>query len=548
MVLNADLFALLTEMKKSMEKGQEEMKQGQEEMKNQIQSHVESKVGEIKDHVNSCVEKIEDVQSMKREIGEVKGEVERKIEEVEDKVQGKIEEVKEKVQVKIGDLEKRLSELEDRPINFPSNPELTYSRPTVKSLTFDGQTSWTVFKTQFDVVSSANGWNNRVKASQLVASLRGSAAEVLQGISSDKLTDLTTIESDLEARFGDSHLTQFYRTELKTRRQKSGESLRVLAADVERLMSLAYAECPQDVLDSLAAQYFVDAIRDEDTQHATRLMDAKDLKSALAYSMKYEATKTVSKTSRNVRSIEIEDGTGKEKNEKFDCLLEILEKLLNSHVAGKKTPRRNPNVTCWKCNKKGHLQSSLCSQTISPNREKLMYGRLTGRRLLFLNKAPEEGLKVSAVCGGGNGLYLEGSICGLPCMMLVDTGANVTLVRTDLAQKLKENFIYTAPNISLMTATAEKAEIHGKLDAAIECGSRKFQHRIYVADITDLCILGLDFLQKFNFTVDLEKNNIRTGGEEIPLFSASAEHSKLCSVLAKEKTIIPARSECLIQG
>ncbi|GBM80909.1 hypothetical protein AVEN_245610-1 [Araneus ventricosus] len=134
-------------------------------MKNQIQSHVESKVGEIKDHVNSCIERIEDVQSVKREIGEVKGEVERKIEEMEDKVQGKIEEVEEKVQVKIGDLEKRLSELEDRPLNFPANPELTYSRPTVKSLTFDGQTSWIVFKTQFDVVSSANGWNNRVKAS-----------------------------------------------------------------------------------------------------------------------------------------------------------------------------------------------------------------------------------------------------------------------------------------------------------------------------------------------------------------------------------------------
>ncbi|GBO22965.1 Retrovirus-related Pol polyprotein from transposon 297 [Araneus ventricosus] len=219
----------------------------------------------------------------------------------------------------------------------------------VKSLTFDGQTSWTVFKSQFDVASSANGWNNRVKASQLVASLRGSVAEVLQGIPSDKLTDLTTIEKAVEARFGDSHITQFYRTELKTRRQKPGENLQVLAADVERLMSLAYAECPQDVRDSLAAQYFVDAIRDEDTQHATRLMDAKDLKSALAYSMKYEAAKTVSKTSRNVRSIEVEDGTGKEKDEKFDCLLKTLEKLLNSHVAGKKnTPRRNPNVTCWK--------------------------------------------------------------------------------------------------------------------------------------------------------------------------------------------------------
>ncbi|GBM01932.1 hypothetical protein AVEN_269545-1 [Araneus ventricosus] len=94
--------------------------------------------------------------------------------------------------------------------------------------------------------------------------------------------------------------------------------------------------------------------------------------------------------------------------------------------------------------------------------------------------------------------------------MLVDTGANVTLLRTDLAQKLKEQLIYTVPNISLKTATGEKTEIRGKLDASIECGSRKFHHRIYVADITDPCILGLDFLQKFNFTVDLEKNEIRT--------------------------------------
>ncbi|GBM30698.1 hypothetical protein AVEN_259565-1 [Araneus ventricosus] len=170
-----------------------------------------------------------------------------------------------------------------------------------------------------------------------------------------------------------------------------------------------------------------------------------------------------------------------------------------------------------------------------------MYGCFTCRNMPFLNKAPEERQKVSALCAGRNGLYLEGSVCGVPCLMLVDTGVNVTLVRTDLVQKLKEKFIHTAPNISLNTATGEKAEIHGKLDAAIDCGSRKFQHRIYVADITDPCILDLDFLQKCNFTVDLEKNEMRTGGEEIPLFSASAEHSKLWSVLSKEKTIIPER-------
>ncbi|GFT78669.1 uncharacterized protein NPIL_518731, partial [Nephila pilipes] len=132
--------------------------------------------------------------------------------------------------------------------------------------------------------------------------------------------------------------------------------------------------------------------------------------------------------------------------------------------------------------------------------------------------------------------------------MLVDTGANVTLLRTDIAQKLNQQFIYTAPNIFLKTATREKVSIHGKLEASIECGSRRFQHKVYVADITDPCILGLDFLQEFNFTVDLDRNEIRTRGEEIPFFSANIEFPKLCSVFAKEKTVIPARSECLIRG
>ncbi|GBM75956.1 hypothetical protein AVEN_39075-1 [Araneus ventricosus] len=118
--------------------------------------------------------------------------------------------------------------------------------------------------------------------------------------------------------------------------------------------------------------------------------------------------------------------------------------------------------------------------------------------------------------------------------MLVDTGANVTLLRTDLAQKLKEQLIYTAPSISLKTATGEKTEIRGKLDASLECGSRKFHHRIYVVDITDPCILGLDFLQKFNFTVDLEKNEIRTGGEEIPVFSQCAAFKVVLRIGQKE--------------
>ncbi|GBN98781.1 hypothetical protein AVEN_217555-1 [Araneus ventricosus] len=97
--------------------------------------------------------------------------------------------------------------------------------------------------------------------------------------------------------------------------------------------------------------------------------------------MKYEAAETVSKISRHVRSVEIEEDRGQEKDEKFDSLLKTLEKLSNSLVSRNKTvPRRSLNVTCWKYNKKGHVQREC--QVIT----KLTYGSLAGRRLRFLNK------------------------------------------------------------------------------------------------------------------------------------------------------------------
>ncbi|GBM04601.1 hypothetical protein AVEN_93997-1 [Araneus ventricosus] len=125
-------------------------------------------------HSTFCqLQKIEeDVQDVKGEIEEVKGDVQRKITEVEGNVPGKIVKVEDKVQGKISVLEERIRDLEIKPNNFPAIPEVMYSRPTIKYLRFDGQTSWTLFKTQLDIVSSPNGWANRMKASHLVASLR----------------------------------------------------------------------------------------------------------------------------------------------------------------------------------------------------------------------------------------------------------------------------------------------------------------------------------------------------------------------------------------
>ncbi|GBO03842.1 hypothetical protein AVEN_59485-1 [Araneus ventricosus] len=143
--------------------------------------------------------------------------------------------------MKIGDRRGLVNSRTDQSIS--ANPDLTYSRQR-SNPTNIRRTDVDCFQNSVGV-SSANGWNNRVKASQLVASLRGSAAEVLQGIPSDKLADLMTIEN--AQPIGDSHATRIYRDWVKTRRQKPGRKQLGVSRRCGATNELAYAECPQDV-------------------------------------------------------------------------------------------------------------------------------------------------------------------------------------------------------------------------------------------------------------------------------------------------------------
>ncbi|GFX35220.1 hypothetical protein TNCV_100271 [Trichonephila clavipes] len=111
-----------------------------------------------------------------------------------------------------------------------------------------------------------------------------------------------------------------------------------------------------------------------------------------------------------------------------------------------------------------------------------------------------------------------GHVNELPCNMIIDTGANVSIIRNDLAQKLKEKLIWTPPRVVLQTVTGEKIDIHGKLKIKIKFGDTTYQHAVYVADIADPFILGLDFLKEHGFTLDFNKNELRSIHEEVTIF------------------------------
>jgi hypothetical protein len=83
--------------------------------------------------------------------------------------------------------------------------------------TFDGNTTWSVFRRQFEVVAKHNQWSDEDKSTYLITALKGRAADVLPGIPTN-----TTYENTLQAledRFGDQHFAAAYRCQLTSRTQ-----------------------------------------------------------------------------------------------------------------------------------------------------------------------------------------------------------------------------------------------------------------------------------------------------------------------------------------
>ncbi|GFU79685.1 uncharacterized protein TNCV_4036921 [Trichonephila clavipes] len=82
------------------------------------------------------------------------------------------------------------------PVSVPA------SSVSVKLSTYDGQTNWEVYKIQLGIISEANQWPEAVKACQLVASLTGEDAEVLQTLTDTELLNLNSLYNALDLRFG----------------------------------------------------------------------------------------------------------------------------------------------------------------------------------------------------------------------------------------------------------------------------------------------------------------------------------------------------------
>ncbi|GFW57352.1 retrovirus-related Pol polyprotein from transposon 412 [Trichonephila clavipes] len=546
--MKSELTTNIAEVNTKLTNVNEQISANMDELNNKLTANKEELKSDLKgigDKLTTMDKKFEETE------GRIES-VENKFEDMESKLEAKIFEKVEEVSISFrSDLEK----LKQKVMTGQGDEfklQAPYSKPSIKLSTYDGKSSWQVYKTQFSIVADANQWDSQTKACQLAASLRADAADILQTLPETQRLDFDALVNALELRFGEKCVKDYSRLQLKSRQQKVSETLQELATDVERLSHLAFSDCPTEVREVLALQHFIDGVRDPEIQKALRMTDLKDLKGALVFAMKFEAAQQATRKDRHpIRAVNESSNSSVERLERqMRSFMNRVESLMSQKADGKKT------LKCWTCGREGHLQRSCRARqgadtNSAPRKEvseKLINGHLVGRRLPDFGKPHFQVCQISTKSTGENGIFIMGHVNELPCNMIIDTGANVSIIRNDLAQKLQEKLIWTPPRVVLQTVTGEKIDIHGKLKVKIKFGDTTYQHAVYVADIADPFILGLDFLKEHGFTLDFNKNELRSIHEEVTIFKIEHRTESIRQVTANENITIPPRTEIIVPG
>ncbi|GFY02356.1 gag-Pol polyprotein [Trichonephila clavipes] len=191
-----------------------EMNANMGEMKSELTASMNANMGELN---NKLTANKEELKSDLKGIGDKLTTMDKKFEEMEgriESVENKFEDMESKLEAKI------FEKVDEVSISFRSDLEklkqkvmtgqgdefkfqAPYSKPSIKLSTYDGKSSWQVYKTQFSIVADANQWDSQTKACQLAASLRADAADILQTLPETQRLDFDALVNALELRFGE---------------------------------------------------------------------------------------------------------------------------------------------------------------------------------------------------------------------------------------------------------------------------------------------------------------------------------------------------------
>ena len=260
-------------------------------------------------------------------------------------------------------------------------------KPKIRPATFDGSTSWTDYKVQFELLAELNCWDDTAKAVYLAASLRGSAQSVLGDLDGTRRRNYTALTAALGQRFGPENQTELFRVQLKNRVRKREETLPELAQAIRRLTRQAYPSADYQLQETLAKENFIDSLQDADIRWRVFQSRPDSLEDAVRVAVELEAFQVADRQRTGQRKptarvVNAEDGRPNEGalQSQLTSLKTNIEKILTEglkNLQGQLNRQKSDNVStrqgqdqcptrrlpvqCWRCNDLGHI-SRECPQ------------------------------------------------------------------------------------------------------------------------------------------------------------------------------------------
>ena len=260
-------------------------------------------------------------------------------------------------------------------------------REPFKAPQFEGTGDVEYFINQFIEVAQANNWVPAAALIHLRAALRDSARDC------GKADTLDGVFAALRARFGLT--TREARAKLATLRRENKVTLQEHAAEVERLVNVAYMDLPAANREQMVLDTFHSTIGDAYLQRHLLAINTPDLATAVRAGNEYLQIRPTRYSGSNVRQVdgEVEPRAGEEaqiasvSNQSMHSLLQAVKSLAEQIEAmkaenksiqkpeGKKSgPKSNK---CYGCQGEGHIRRN-CPTNPWPAKTKTEAGNEEG--------------------------------------------------------------------------------------------------------------------------------------------------------------------------
>ena len=265
----------------------------------------------------------------------------------------------------------RLTETLERTLanQQPAAPIIQY-RDAFKAPEYDGTGNVDYFVRQFNEVAIANAWTAEAGLIHLRAALRGVAKDCGQA------DTLPGVFASLQARFGISNREA--KARLVSMKRDFKTTLQAHAAEVERLVNLAYADLPREHQIRMTMDIFYSSINNGYLQRHLLAINADTLEEAVRAGNEFLQIK-VTVPGSSVRQVSGEEGEPEETNQvaqvvsnPWNALLQAMQKL-TEEVNNLKSTQQTEEMTnrqstrkeqkgrqtrCYGCRREGHIRKN----------------------------------------------------------------------------------------------------------------------------------------------------------------------------------------------